>query len=296
MTTLDLAAIAVFADIVRHGSFRGAAAERGVTASALSHALTRLERSLGVRLLTRSTRAVALTDAGRRLLARAGPALADIAGAVEALNEVRATPSGRVRVTAPRLAAATVLLRGLPAFIAAYPQIELEISVADGFQDLAAHGFDAGVRFGESLQANMVAVAVSAPLHMIAVAAPSYLAAHAPIVLPRDLRQHACIGIRLLSAGSLYAWEFARGGVKQVIEVSSQVVVDDQELAVAAAVAGVGLAYTSLDYARAQLEAGRLRQVLPDWSEAEPGFYLYYPSRKHLPAALRALVEHYRYR
>lgn len=295
MSTPDLDALAAFADIVRFGSFRAAANERGVTPSALSHAITRLERHLGVSLLTRTTRAVALTEAGERLLARAGPALADIAGAFEDLNDLRDTPAGRVRITAPRMAAVTVLARALPAFVAAYPRIELEISVADGFQDLASHGFDAGVRFGEALQPNMVAVPISGPVTMIVVAAPSYLAAHEPIRVPQDLRRHACIGIRMLSAGSLYAWEFRRDGVKQAIDVGGKLIVDDQEMLVSAAVGGVGLGYTMLDYAKPHLDAGRLVQVLPEWSQLEEGFYLYYPSRKNLPAALRAAIEHWRY-
>lgn len=295
MTNFDLDALAAFADIVRLGSFRAAANERGVTASALSHAITRLERHLGVRLLLRTTRALALTEAGERLLARAGPALADIAGAVEDLNDLRDTPSGRVRITAPRLAALTVLKARLASFVQAYPRIELEISVADGFQDLAIHGFDAGIRFGEALQPNMVAVRISGPLEMAVVAAPAYLAANEPVRTPQDLRAHACIGLRLLSAGSLYAWEFQRDGVKQAIDVRARLIVDDQEMMLAAALGGVGLGYTMLDYAQPLLAAGRLVRVLPEWSPVEDGFFLYYPSRKHLPAALRAVIDHWRW-
>jgi len=295
MAILDLDAISAFADIVRFGSFRAAANERGVTASALSHAITRLERDLGVRLLTRTTRAVALTDAGERLLARAGPALADIAGAVEDLNALRDTPAGRVRITAPRMAAATVLARALASFVKTYPNIQLEISVADGFQDLAMMGFDAGVRFGEALAPNMVAVPVSGPVEMVVVAAPSYLAAHAPITQPQDLRAHACIGIRMLSAGSLYAWEFQRDGVKQMVNVAGPLIVDDQEMVVSASASGVGLGYTMLEYAQPYLDSGRLVRVLAEWTQVEDGFFLYYPSRKNIPAALRAVIEHWRH-
>jgi DNA-binding transcriptional LysR family regulator len=296
MANHDLDAISAFADIVRCGSFRAAANERGVTASALSHAVSRLERHLGVRLLTRTTRAVALTDAGERLLSRAGPALADIAGAVEDLNAFRDTPSGRVRITAPRMAAATVLARGLASFVQAYPSIQLEISVADGFQDLAMMGFDAGVRFGEALQPNMVAVPVSGPVEMVVVGAPTYLAAHAPINVPQDLRTHACIGIRLLSAGALYAWEFQRDGVKQTVNVAGPLIVDDQEMVVSASASGVGLGYTMLEYAQPYLDSGQLVRVLPQWTQVEDGFFLYYPSRKNIPAALRAVIGHWRYR
>lgn len=296
MSNLDLDAISAFADIVRLGSFRAAANERGVTASALSHAMTRLERSLGVRLLTRTTRAVALTDAGERLLSRAGPALADIAGAVDDLNALRDTPSGRVRITAPRIAAVTVLARSLAGFVKAHPNIQLEISVADGFQDLAIMGFDAGVRLGEALQPNMVAVPISGPVEMVVVASPVYLAAHAPIRMPQDLRAHSCIGLRLLSAGSLYAWEFQRDGVKQAVSVAGPLVVDDQEMVVSASISAIGLGYTTLDYARPYLDSGQLVRVMPEWTQVEDGFFLYYPSRKNIPAALRAVIEHWRHR
>ncbi|CUI04325.1 LysR substrate-binding domain-containing protein [Massilia antarctica] len=295
MTTIHLDALSAFADIVRCGSFRAAAAERAVTPSALSHAMTKLERDLGVRLLRRTTRAVAPTDAGKRLLARAKPALDDIAGALEELNEVRDTPSGRLRITAPRMAAATVLARALPSFARAYPRIELEISVDDGFQDLAANGFDAGIRLGEALQPNMVAVPVSAPVAMAVVAAPAYLEAHPAPVAPEDLAAHACIQLRLLSSGTLYGWEFERGAQKSVVHVGGGLIMDDQELIVRAAIDGLGLAYSALDYVAPHIEQGRLRRVLAGWTPEGAGFCLYYPSRKHLPAALRALIEHLRY-
>jgi DNA-binding transcriptional LysR family regulator len=292
MSTIDLNGIAAFAAIARHGSFRAAAADRGVTPSALSHALGRLERTLGVRLLTRTTRAVALTEAGERLLARAEPALDDVAAAVEDLNTLRDTPTGRLRVTAPRIAASTVLARTLPSFVQAFPTIQLEISVEDAFQDIATYGFDAGIRLGESLQANMVAIPISPPVAMAVVASPTYLDLREPIRVPGDLRHHACIGLRLLSTGETYAWEFEQKGAPISVTVAGPLIMDDQEMIIGAARNGLGLAYTTCDYVSADLATGTLRRVLTDWMPQRERFFIYHQSRKNTSAALRAFIQH----
>lgn len=290
----DLNAVATFAAVVRTGSLRAAAAERGVTASAVSHALARLERDLGVRLMVRSTRALTLTEAGERLLAAAAPALAEIGAAAAGLDDLRDRPQGRVRLTAPRIAALTILARLLPSFLAAHPGIRLEVSVSDRFEDIAATGFDAGIRLGEALRPNMIAVPIGPPVAMAVVASPGYLAGAPPLDDPADLAAHRCIGLTLRSTGEPYHWEFAKDGRAVAVTLDSQLASDDQELALAAAEAGLGLAYTALDYAQPALEAGRLVRVLEDWTPADERFFLYYQSRKNLPFALKAVIDHLR--
>jgi DNA-binding transcriptional LysR family regulator len=289
----EIDALSTFVSIARLGGFRAAAKERGVSPSALSHQMAKLERELGVRLLARTTRAVSLTEAGARLLELVSPALEDIDRALDGLNNWRDKPFGRVRLTAPRIAAGTVLAQALPGFVQAYPDIALEISVADAFQDLAAAGFDAGIRLGEDLQPNLVAVAISEPVQMVVVAAPAFLAPR-PVVCPEDLREHPCIGLRLLHSGQVYAWEFEGRGRKLSVQVSGPLLMDDQEMIVQAAVNGLGFAYTTLQYARPYLDSGGLVRVLQEWLPPVDGFFLYYPSRKNVPAALRALIEHLR--
>ncbi len=284
----EIDALSTFASIASLGGFRAAAKERGVSPSALSHQMAKLERELGVRLLARTTRAVSLTEAGARLLELVSPALHDIDRALDGLNNWRDKPFGRVRLTAPRIAASTLLAQALPSFVQAYPDIALEISVADAFQDLAAAGFDAGIRLGEDLQANLVAVAISEPVQMVVVAAPAFLAVRVPVVCPEDLRQHPCIGLRLLHSGQVYAWEFESQGRKLSVQVTGQLLMDDQEMIVLAAANGLGFAYTTLQYARPYLESGRLQRVLEEWLPPVD------PSRKNVPAALRALIAHLR--
>ncbi len=220
--------------------------------------------------------------------------MADIANALEALNAVRDEPRGRIRITAPRLAAATLLAPRLAAFAARYPDIALEITVEDGFEDLAAGGFDAGIRFGESLSPDMIAVPVSGDIEMAVVASPAYLAARGAPQTPDDLAGHTCVQLRLRAQKAIYRWEFEKDGRSLSVAVPGRLTLDDQELIVASAISGAGLAYTTLDYARAALDDGRLVRVLADWCPPFPGFFLYYPSRKHLPAALRAFIAFFR--
>lgn len=292
MTRPDFDAVSALAAIVRNGSFRKAASERGVTASALSHAITRLEKNLGVRLLIRSTRALQPTDAGARLLTAAGPALSEIETALAEIEATRDTPTGRIRITAPRIAAAAVLAPRLSSFVAKYPAVALEISVADEFQDIAAQGFDAGIRLGEALRPDMIAIPVSKPVAMAVVASPAYLEAHPPIKKPGDVAHHDCIGLRLQTSGEDYAWEFRNGKREIDVAVKGALTSDDQELIVSMSLAGLGLAYTLFDYVEPHLKTGRLVRVLENWTPADARFFLYHRSRKYQPAALRAFVSH----
>ncbi|MCW2246041.1 DNA-binding transcriptional LysR family regulator [Azospirillum fermentarium] len=295
MDRTPLNELAAFAAVARHRSFRRAAAELGVSPSALSHSLRGLEERLGVRLVNRTTRSVAPTQAGQRLLARLEPALQDIAGALEAINEDRARPAGTVRLTVLRLGASAVLAPALPRFLATYPDVHLDIAVDDSFTDIVANGFDAGIRFGESLQNDMIAVPVSGPACMTVVGSPAYFARHPPPRTPYDLKDHACIRFRLPSTRALYRWEFERDGKEIEVAVNGPLTLNDLETAVHAAVGGVGLCYAGTEYVAPLIAAGRLVPVLEDWLQPFPGFFLYYPSRRQMPAALRALIDTLRY-
>jgi len=287
--------LAAFAAVARHRSFRRAAAELGVSPSALSHSLRGLEERLGVRLVNRTTRSVAPTQAGQRLLARLEPALQDIAGALEAINEDRARPAGTLRLTVSRMGASAVLVPALPRFHAAYPDVHLEICVDDGFADIVADGFDAGIRFGESLQNDMIAVPVSGPARMTVVGSPDYFARRPPPRTPDDLKDHTCIRFRLPTSRNLYRWEFERDGKPLEVAVNGPLTLNDLETATRAAVDGIGLTYSEVEYVAPLVAAGRLVPVLEDWLPPFPGFFLYYPSRRQMPAALRALIDTLRY-
>ncbi len=282
--------LAVFAAVARLCSFRLAAVELGVSTSAVSHALRGLEERLGTRLLNRTTRSVALTERGEQLLARLGPALAEIDAALDALGEAGGRPSGTLRINAPRLAAAVVLGPVLGDFARSYPDVVLEIAVDDGLADIVGQRYDAGLRFGEVLEADMVAVRVSRDMEMAVVASPAYLATHPAPLTPHDLRGHTCVQRRLRGSGGLYRWEFEKDGEELRVAVDGPLVLDDGEMMVRAALDGVGLVYTGLDYVTPLLAQGRLVRVLADWCPPWPGFYLYHPSRRHVPAALRALI------
>ena len=290
MPPTNLAELQAFAAVARLRNFRRAAAELGVSPSALSHALRGLEERLGVRLLNRSTRSVAPTEAGTRLLAQLAPALQGIADALDQVNAFRQTPLGTLRINAPRIACEHVLGPLVARFLAAYPGMRVELVADDAFVDIVAAGYDAGVRFGESLQADMVAVAIGPPQRFVVVAAPAYLAAHGTPRCPRELTRHACIRIRYPNGG-YYRWAFARGGERVEIEVDGPLAVGEMPLMIQAAEAGIGLAYVGTAYAADALAAGRLVTVLDDWRPAEAGFFLYYPSRRLVPAGLRAFIE-----
>ncbi|QDQ29204.1 LysR family transcriptional regulator [Chitinimonas arctica] len=282
-------ALQAFATVARLRSFRRAATELGVSPSALSHALRGLEEGLGVRLLNRTTRSVAPTEAGERLLARITPALLDIQTALDEVNDFRDSPIGTLRLNSPRAAAELVLAPLLTRFLAAHPGMKVELVCDDALTDIVAAGFDAGVRFGERLQQDMVAIPLGPPQRFVVVAAPAYLARHGMPNHPQDLQRHACVGIRFPSGG-IYRWEFARGAEQLEVEVSGPLSVEDMPLMIHAAENAVGFAYVYAQYAAPGLAAGRLVTVLDDWCPEIPGFFLYYPSRRLMPAGLKAFA------
>lgn len=279
-----------FAAVARTRSFRRAAAELSVSPSALSHALRGLETRLGVRLLNRTTRSVAPTEVGERLLNRLAPALLDIHGALEEVNAFRDSPLGTLRINAPRAACELVLAPLVGRFLATHPGMRVELVAENAFVDIVADGFDAGVRFGESLQQDMIAVPLGPPQRFVVVGSPAYLAAHGTPGSPRELAQHQCVRIRFPN-GSSYRWEFARGSERLEIEVDGPLAVGEMPLMIAAAEQGLGLAYVYAQYATSPIAAGRLTTVLEDWCPEIPGFYLYYPSRRLMPAGLKAFVD-----
>ena len=272
------------------GSFRAAATRLGVTPSALSHGLRKIEARLGVRLLNRTTRSVAPTEAGARLLATLAPALADIRRAVGEAREAADTPRGILRLTAPRIAAHLVLMPLIARFLAAHPRMAVELDCNEALVDIVAAGFDAGLRFGESLQADMVALPVGAPQRFCVVASPDYLAHHGAPAEPAQLTAHACINLRFPS-GRLYAWQFARGGRAFDVQVQGSFTANDQTALLQAAEAGLGLAYVYAGHAVPLIAQGRLAAVLDDWLPPAEQLYLYYPSRRLQPAGFQALLD-----
>ncbi|MFK4653408.1 DNA-binding transcriptional LysR family regulator [Bradyrhizobium japonicum] len=287
---IDPSDLATFLAIARHRSFRAAATELGVTPSALSHALRNVEERLGLRLVNRTTRSVALTEAGERLFARITPAFRDIDDALEDLNNFRGKPAGTLRFTAARQSAQLVLLPIVTRFLKSFPDVSVEIVINDALIDVVAAGFDAGVRFGETIAADMIAVPIG-PRHRFAVVGtPAFFKSHKPPTTPRDLKGLPCIRYRFTS-GALYHWEFERGGFELAIDVAGPLTMNDQDLMVDAALDGTGLAYVFEAQVEALLAKRKLVRVLADWCPAYPGFFLYYPSRRQLPAALRAFVD-----
>lgn len=291
MNSRDLPDLASLAVVARHRSFARAAAELGVSRSALSHAVRGLEERLGIRLLNRTTRSVSATPAGERLLARLRPALADITEALDEANQYRDRPSGSLRLNVSRLAAVTVLLPELPRFLAEYPDIKLEVSIDDATIDIVDRGFDAGMRFGERLAGDMVAVAVGPAVEFAVVGSPTYLADRSTPEHPQELLDHNCIRYRMRGSGELFEWEFEKDGIELTVAVSGSLTLDAPELMLYCALDGVGLAYVGLADAAAAIAAGRLERVLTSWCTPTAGFHLYYPSRRHTSVALRALID-----
>lgn len=290
MSKTNLSELQIFAVVARFRSFRGAAAELGVSPSALSHTMRHLEARLQVRLLNRTTRSVAPTEAGRQLLARLAPALLEIESALETVNIFRASPHGSLRINAPRAAIDLVLAPLMADFLQEYPGIRVELIADSALVDIVAEGFDAGVRFGESLQRDMVAVPLGPPQRFIVVGAPKYLAIHGRPLSPHDLHRHACVRLRFAN-GAYYRWEFAKDGEQLDVDVDGPLAVNDMSLSIGAAEDGVGLSYVYAQYAAAGLAAGRLTTVIEDWCPEIPGFFLYYPSRTLMPAGLGAFVK-----
>jgi DNA-binding transcriptional LysR family regulator len=290
MNRVGVTDLSVFLAVARHLSFRRAAVELGVTPSALSHALRALEERLDLRLVNRTTRSVALTEAGARLFARLTPAFRDIDDAMEDLNTLRGRPAGMIRINSARQAAHLALLPVVAPFLRQFPEVRLEIVVDEALSDIVAEGFDAGVRFGERIAADMIAVPIGPRQRSAVVASPEFFERHAMPQTPHDLRDLPCIRYRF-HGGALYRWEFERGEEEIAVEVDGPLTLSAQDLMVQAALGGAGLAYVFEGQVRELLEAGRLLRVLEEWCPAYSGFYLYYPSRRQLPAALQAFVE-----
>lgn len=287
----DYNALAAFAVVARTSSFTRSAAELGVSPSALSQTMRQLENRLGYRLLTRTTRSVSTTEAGERLLATLAPRLTEIDAELLALGELRERPAGLVRITCSERAAETALWPRLSEGLADYPEVKVEIFIDHGFTDIAAQRFDAGVRLGESVEKDMIAVRIGPDLRMIAVAAPSYFASRGKPETPQDLVGHSCINLRLSSSGNLYAWEFEKGGHPLRVRVDGQFTFNTVRPMVEAALAGFGIAYVPEDTAESHLQSGALVQVLDDWCQPFSGFHLYYPSRRHMSPALAVIVD-----
>jgi DNA-binding transcriptional LysR family regulator len=287
-TMADLVALLA---IARERSFTRAAAKLGVSPSALSHAIRGLEERVGVRLLTRTTRSVAPTEAGERLLRMIGPHFDEIQTELARLSELRDTPAGTIRITTGDHAAETILWPALEKLLPDYPDIQVEISVNLGFVDIVEERFDAGVRMGETVAQDMIAVRIGPDMRMAAVASPAYFATRSIPQTPHDLADHCCINLRFPTLGGLYAWEFEKGSRALNVRVEGQVVVNDIALAKAAALGGSGIAYLPEDYVRPQIEAGKLQRVLGDWCPPFPGYHIYFPSRRQQSPALAVIVD-----
>ncbi|TXR50186.1 LysR family transcriptional regulator [Phyllobacterium endophyticum] len=286
--------LAIFATVAESGGFRGAARELGIAPSAVSHAISSLEQSLGVRLLARTTRSVAVTEEGALLLKRLRPALGEIDLALDAVREANNRVAGNLRLSVPPFAAHWLLAPRLAAFSANYPGVTLELRVEETFNDIVATGVDAGMRLGESLEPDMIAVPMSSPIRASIVAAPAYLEKHGVPRHPRDLLDHLCIRRRFAS-GQVYRWEFEKDGEAIVLDVSGPLILGDDRLVVEAAVGGAGIAFLLHHMAPQAIAKGDLISMLEDWCAPFPGVYLYYPSRRQMRPALRAFIDFFKF-
>jgi DNA-binding transcriptional LysR family regulator len=292
----ELGDLAAFLAVARERSFTRAAAQLGTSQSALSHTIRRLEERLGVRLLTRTTRSVSPTVAGERLLQSLGPRFEEIELELAALSELRDKPAGTIRITAGEHAADAILWPALEKVLPDYPDIKVEIIVNYGMIDIVAEGYDAGVRLGEQVARDMIAMRIGPDMRMALVGAAAYFAGRPAPLMPQDLTAHSCINLRLPTYGGLYAWEFAKDGRELKVRVEGQLVFNTLALRRNAALAGLGLAYMPEDAVSAHLADGRLVRVLEDWCPPFPGYHLYYPSRRQSSAAFAVLVDALRYR
>ena len=287
----ELSVLSAFLAVAEERSFTRAARGLGVSPSALSHAIRGLEERLGVRLLARTTRSVAPTEAGEQFITRLRPALADIREALDQIAGLRDQPAGRVRLLVSRLAAALVLAPRLALFASRYPDVVLDVTTTDETRvDLVAGRFDAGIHLGEFIERDMVAVRVSGDQRTAIVGSPRYFASHPRPATPRDLPRHRCINFRHGSSG-VYRWEFEKGKRSLTVAVNGPLILDDVHTMIRAATDGVGLAFTLEEHVAPQLESGALVRVLEDWCPPFAGYFLYHPGRRQLPAALAALIE-----
>ena len=288
----ELTVLAAFAVVADERSFTKAAAKLGVSRSAVSHSIRTLEERLGLRLLARTTRAVAPTDAGQRLLAQLGPALHDIEAALTDVGQLRERPAGVIRLIAPPIVLATLLGPKLAAFTHEYPDVVLDLMSEDDVRrDLVAGHFDAGIHLGEFLQRDMVAVRVTGQQRAAVVAAPAYFESHPKPKTPHDLTAHRCLRYRMGTDGPVYRWEFERRGKPVTVSVTGPLIVSDAEFMIRAALNGVGLAFSLEEYVVEHMARGTLVRVLEDWCPPFDGYFLYYPRRRHQPRVLQALVD-----
>jgi DNA-binding transcriptional LysR family regulator len=285
-----------FLAVARERSFTKAAAKLGVSQSALSHTVRGLESRLGLRLLTRTTRSVSPTQAGERLLENVAPRFEEIEAELDALTELRDKPAGTIRISATEHSARAVLWPALAKFLPSYPDIKVEINVEQALIDIVAQRYDAGVRSGEMVAKDMIAVRIGPDLRVAVAGAPSYFAKRPAPKTPQDLTGHDCINLRLPTYGGLYAWEFEKGGRKLNVRVEGQLILNNTSQMLEAALAGFGLAYVPEDAAQPHLDKGSLTRVLEDWCPPYSGYHLYYPSRRQPSAAFALLVEALRYR
>jgi DNA-binding transcriptional LysR family regulator len=285
-----LSELAAFAAVARHLSFQKAAIERGVSRSAVSHAIAGLEQQLGVRLLHRNNRSVSLTEAGAMLCERLDRAFADIDSALDGINHFTTAVVGRLRLNVPRAIGTNLLGPLLAELAAAHPQLSIEVSSNDAIVDIVGEGFDAGIRFAERLQQDMIAIRLPQSVAFAVVATPAYFAAAAPLQSPHDLAAHRCIRYRFPS-GALFRWEFEKDGEGLAIDVPGTISLDDQELMIEAALAGAGIAFVFESRVQAHIASGRLARRLQDWCPELTGLHLYYSSRRQVSAGLRALID-----
>ncbi len=292
----DFNNLIAFLAVARERSFTKAAAQLGVSQSALSHTIRGLEERLGLRLLTSTTRSVSPTEAGERLLQTAGPRFEEVEAELAALSELREKPAGTIRITTTEHAANAILWPKLAQVLPEYPEIKVEIIVEQGLTDIVAARYDAGVRLGEQVAKDMIAVRIGPDMRMAVVGAPSYFERQPRPKRPQDLTTQNCINLRLPTFGGLYAWEFQKGRHELKVHVDGQLVFNSTGMILNAALAGFGLAYVPADLVQAGIAEGKLIRVLADWCPPFPGYHLYYPSRRQATPAFAVLVEALRYR
>lgn len=292
-TISDLVA---FLAVARAGSFTRAAEQLGLSQSALSHAISGLEARIGLRLLNRTTRSVAPTEAGQRLLATLGPGMDAIDAELEGIRAEKDRPAGTIRLSCSDHAANSIVLPALAGFLQRHPEIRVEIDVDNAFTDIVAKGFDAGIRLGEDVDRDMIAVPIAPPFQLAVVGSPSYFADRPLPLMPQDLTQHRCINLRLSTHGALYAWEFEKDGRALKVRVEGALTLNRVAQISEAALLGMGLAYIPQDRVTEHVAAGRLVQVLADWCPNFPGYHLYYPSRRQPSLAFSLLVDALRWR
>lgn len=292
----DVSDLLAFLAVAREQSFTKAAGKLGVSQSALSHTITRFEERIGIRLLTRTTRSVAPTQAGEHLLRKVGPHLDEVEAELVSLRELRDKPTGTIRITTSSHAANAILIPKLGRVLPDYPDVKVEITIDYGLTDIVSSRYDAGVRLGEQVGRGMIAVAIGPEMRMAAVASPSYFEKHPPPRTPQDLMSHSCVNIWLPTAGAPYAWEFEKRNREVKVRVEGQLTVNGIDETVNAAVAGFGVAFVLEDAILEHVRARRLVRVLEDWTPPFPGYHLYYTSRRQASAAFQLVVDALRYR